>query len=611
MTGRTLYRILIPIYDDTLSPELLPLADALLGDRRGEIVLIGLVTVPADRNLSEGAAEARLRRRTLTAIKARYPDLPIRVKPRIRVEHGPWREVMSTILHEESVNLLLVAWDGDASAQLMGVPLDAVLAEAPCDFALVRGDDWRSVKRLLLPLRGGPYSGLSVSLALTLAESNAGDVTVLHAQPTDRANGAAEAFLSMLRHLPHISEITIGREDVASSIVSRSQRHDAIVMGASSRPRETAPRPLGPIAAQVAREASNGLIVVKSPGADISFEDERAMVYRDRALSIVTDKWFAENTFDADEFADLGQLVAFKQERGLSISLGLPALNEAKTVGNVITTVRDALMVEHPLLDEIVLIDSGSQDRTREIAEELGVPVYIHQEILPEVESHRGKGEALWKSLHVLKGDIVAWIDTDIVNIHPRFVYGVLGPLLRHDTIQYVKGFYRRPIRVGDKLQAGGGGRVTELVTRPLFNLFFPELSGLIQPLSGEYAGRRSALERVPFFTGYGVETGLLIDLLNEFGLRAIAQVDLQERIHHNQPLTALSKMSFAILQVIFRRLEDRHKLQLLEEVNHSMKLIRHAPGRYFLDIEEIGDVERQPMIEVAAYRAARAAQLA
>jgi glucosyl-3-phosphoglycerate synthase len=168
-----------------------------------------------------------------------------------------------------------------------------------------------------------------------------------------------------------------------------------------------------------------------------------------------------------------------------------------------------------------------------------------------------------------------------------------------------VKGFYRRPIRVGDKLQAGGGGRVTELVTRPLFNLFFPELSGLIQPLSGEYAGRRSALERMPFFTGYGVETGLLIDILNEFGLRAIAQVDLQERIHQNQSLTDLSRMSFAILQVIFQRLEDRHKLDLLEEVNRSMKLIRHEPGRYFLDIEEIGDAERPPIVTRPEYVAA------
>ena len=259
-----------------------------------------------------------------------------------------------------------------------------------------------------------------------------------------------------------------------------------------------------------------------------------------------------------------------------------------------------------PLLDEIVLIDSGSVDYTREIAMSLGIPVYIHQEVLPQHGAYHGKGEALWKSLYVLNGDIIAWIDTDIKNIHPRFVYGILGPLLRNPEIKYVKGFYRRPLHEGGKLIAGGGGRVTELTARPLINLFFPELSGLIQPLSGEYAGRREALERVPFFTGYGVETGLLIDILDKFGLNAIAQVDLLERIHHNQPLPSLSKMAFAIIQVVIRRLEDRHKIRLLEDFNKTMKLIRYGPGRYYLETVEIRERERPPMIEIPEYRKKR-----
>ncbi|MER3543482.1 MAG: glucosyl-3-phosphoglycerate synthase [Chloroflexota bacterium] len=321
-------------------------------------------------------------------------------------------------------------------------------------------------------------------------------------------------------------------------------------------------------------------------------------------ISEVVDRWFATNTFHSEEFADLEQLVRWKRERGHTISLALPALNEAEMVGHVISTLKQALMDEVPLLDEIVLIDSNSTDATREIAASLGIPVYIHQHILAdEVGSFPGKGEGLWKSLYVMRGDIIAWVDTDIVNIHPRFVYGILGPLLRWDTIQYVKGFYRRPIRIDGVLRAGGGGRVTELVARPLLNLFFPELSGIIQPLSGEYAGRRAALEQLPFFSGYGVETGLLIDMLDRFGLKAIAQVDLQERIHHNQPLVNLSRMAFAILQVFIARLEARNKVKLLEEFNRSMKLIRYEPGRFFLEVERISDVERPPMITVPAYR--------
>jgi glucosyl-3-phosphoglycerate synthase len=256
-----------------------------------------------------------------------------------------------------------------------------------------------------------------------------------------------------------------------------------------------------------------------------------------------------------------------------------------------------------PLLDEIVLIDSDSTDRTRAIAAELDVPVFIHQELLPQLGARHGKGEGLWKSLLVTRGDLVLWIDTDIVNIHPRFVYGILGPLLANPRVQFVKGFYRRPLRVGSRVQAGGGGRVTELTARPLLNLFYPELSGVVQPLSGEYGGRRTALEQLPFFSGYGVESGLLIDVFDRFGLSAIAQVDLMERIHHNQPLEALSKMSFAIIQAIVRKLERRYERPFLDEVNKTMKLIRYQAGAYFLDVEEIAEGERPPMIEIPAYR--------
>jgi glucosyl-3-phosphoglycerate synthase len=321
------------------------------------------------------------------------------------------------------------------------------------------------------------------------------------------------------------------------------------------------------------------------------------------AISILVDKWFAEGTYHAGEFSDVERLLEAKQAQKLKVSLALPALNEQETVGTVIRTVQEALMHRVPLLDEIVLIDSDSTDRTREIAEGLGVPVYVHQQLLPELGTRRGKGEGLWKSLLVTCGDIVVWIDTDIVNIHPRFVYGLLGPLILHPEIQFVKGFYRRPLKVDNKLQAGGGGRVTELTARPLLNLFFPELSGIIQPLSGEYGGRRTALEQMPFSSGYGVEIGLVIDMFEKFGLSAIAQVDLQERIHHNQPLESLSKMSFAIIQTVVKRIEKRYGTKLVEDVNKTMKLIRYDQQRLLLDIEEIAELERPPMIEIPEYR--------
>jgi glucosyl-3-phosphoglycerate synthase len=348
------------------------------------------------------------------------------------------------------------------------------------------------------------------------------------------------------------------------------------------------------------QEKEKGILIVKLfHPATTNMESEFA---GQTAISVLVDKWFAENTYHADEFADLQELLTLKRKQKVTISLALPALNEEETVGKVITTVKRELMERVPLLDEIVLIDSNSTDKTREIAEKHGIPVHIHQEILPQYGARIGKGEALWKSLYVTHGDIILWIDTDIVNIDPRFIYGLMGPLLLRPDISFIKGYYRRPINLGGKTESSGGGRVTELTARPLLNLFYPELSGVIQPLSGEYGGRRSALEKMPFSSGYGVETGLLIDIFEKYGLNAIGQVDLLERVHHNQQLESLSKMAFAIIQTVVRRLERRYERNFLEDVNKTMKLIRYDKDVLYLDVNEIAELERLPMMDVPEY---------
>lgn len=323
--------------------------------------------------------------------------------------------------------------------------------------------------------------------------------------------------------------------------------------------------------------------------------------------SAAVDRWFAANTFQAREFIDLDHLVALKRRQGVTISLGLPALDEEPTIGREIAILQKALMEDAPLLDEIVVIDSGSADRTADVARSLGVPTCLHPEILPDEGSYPGKGEALWKSLHVLRGDVIVWVDTDIRNIHPKFVYGLVGPLLTEPRIGYVKGYYQRPIQVGGRRYETGGGRVTELTARPLLNLFFPELSGVIQPLAGEYAGRREILERLPFFTGYGVEIGLLIDLLRGYGLERIGQVNLESRLHRNRELSSLSLMAFAIVQVVMTRLGERSGAALAEQMNTAMKLIS-LNGGLSLEMREVREVERPPIATVAAYRHRRAA---
>ena len=263
-----------------------------------------------------------------------------------------------------------------------------------------------------------------------------------------------------------------------------------------------------------------------------------------------------------------------------------------------------------PLLDEVLVIDSASTDRTREIAEAEGARVVQHPDVLARYGSFRGKGEALWKSIYETSGDIIVWADTDVRNWHQRMVYGTLGPLLHEPRLQYVKGYYQRPIVEGGVLKEGGGGRVTELVARPLINLFYPELSGMIQPLSGEYAGRRTLLESIPFFTGYAVEIGHLIDVAERLGIEALGQVDLERRVHRNQELEGLSRMSFVIIQAVMRRLEERRKARLFAEMGSTMKLPRSGKGRLSLEVIELADQERPPMIRIPEYVERRRALL-
>ena len=397
--------------------------------------------------------------------------------------------------------------------------------------------------------------------------------------------------------------------DAAAVITDELKDHDAIVFGATGR--ENAKDPIGPVGHELIGASRAAIIVRTALPVTPLFLPPAALpldrAARSTAIGELVDAWFVRNTFTSSEFAELSKLVEAKERQGLRISVALPTLNEEATVQRVIHAIRSRLVERIPLVDELIVIDSRSEDRTRDIARAEGVPVYIHDEILPEYGAYVGKGEALWKSLHVTTGDLVVWIDTDVSNTHPKFVYGIIGPLLMRPEIQFVKAFYQRPLNVGGELQATGGGRVTELAARPILNLFFPELSGLVQPLSGEQGGRRTLLEQIPFFTGYGVETGLLIDTLQRAGLDAIAQVDMKQRIHRNQSLLALSKMSFEILQVALRRVGEAHGERLWEEANSSLKLITTQEGRLHLELHDIGANERPPMATVPAYRTARA----
>jgi glucosyl-3-phosphoglycerate synthase len=553
-----------------------------------------LVRVPEGQSLSSAAVLAREVRQELKEFST---DTQIRTEERVQASYNLWGE-LTHYIQLKKPDLLVLEWPVDFEE--LQIPRNG-LAHPPCDVAIISGPLPETPRNVLIPIRGGPHAELALQLSLAVARSRQSQITSLHISPANAGQDIPFRNIDrVLVRLPEIHRQEVTTDDPVAAILEAARHHDLVVMGASARP-ESEADPIGPVAKTILQQGYSKVIVVKTRRpVPANFESETV---GQTAISVLVDKWFAENTYHADEFKELQALLDLKRSQNLSISLALPALNEEETVGKVIKTVKRALMDAVPLLDEIVLIDSNSTDRTRDIAHELGLPVFIHQQLLPEYGARRGKGEALWKSLLVTRGDILLWIDTDIVNIQPHFVYGLIGPLLLRPEIQLVKGFYQRPLRVGNKLQASGGGRVTELTARPLLNLLYPELSGLIQPLAGEYGGRRTALERLHFSSGYGVEIGLLIDTLELFGLGAIAQVDLQERIHHNQPLEALSKMSFTIIQTVFRKLERRYNLNFLEDMNQTMKLIRYEPGRFFLEVDEIAEQDRPPMLDIPEYR--------
>jgi nucleotide-binding universal stress UspA family protein len=555
-----------------------------------EVVLVGVVCIAPGEPVSAGAKVARKIRKYLLSLS----NSTMRYKSTVIVSEHPWVDLQEVIRNEKP-NLLLAEWKNGKTT--CGIPITEVLSNTLCNVAIVRGGKRVKTQPMLLTVRGGPHAELALSIAMRMKPEQ---LDVLHLTLTGAVNDAPfKGIQHILPQIPEVNLRTVVTEDIARSIYEEANQYNLVVLGATAG-KHVGVSSIGPVAEKLLRDSTATVMLVKAQRLiSAGMFDESAGT---QAISILVDKWFAENTFHAKEFSDLEHLLRLKEKQGATISLALPALNEEKTVGKVITTIKTALMDEIPLLDEMVLLDSNSTDQTRQIAEDLGIPVYIHQNILPEFGARVGKGEALWKSLFVTHGDIIAWIDTDIVNISPLFVYGIIGPLLINRNIQFVKGFYRRPIRVGNKMQAGGGGRVTELTARPLLNLFYPELSGIIQPLSGEYAGRRESLEKLVFFSGYGVETGLLIEMLEQEGLKAIAQVDLLERIHHNQGLEALSKMSFVIIQTVLRKLETRYERSIIEDVNKTMKLIHYARGGYYLDVEEVVERERPPMISLSEY---------
>ncbi|MBP2404519.1 glucosyl-3-phosphoglycerate synthase [Streptomyces syringium] len=310
------------------------------------------------------------------------------------------------------------------------------------------------------------------------------------------------------------------------------------------------------------------------------------------------ERWLARRSWSAAD-RPLDRILAAKRGAGTTVSVVLPALNEEATVGAIVATIRRELMTEAvPLVDELVVLDSGSTDRTAVVAAAAGARVVHRDEVLPRLPALPGKGEVLWRSLLVTEGDVVCFVDADLRDFSADFVSGIVGPLLTEPDVHFVKAMYDRPL--GEAV--GQGGRVTELVARPLLNLHWPQLAGFVQPLGGEYAARRSLLERLPFPVGYGVELGLLVDALHTVGLDALAQVDVGVRKHRHQDGRALGRMAAAIYRTAHLRLARGHL------VRPSLTQFERTPEGFVPRTYAVDTEERPPMAGIPEYAQRHAA---
>jgi glucosyl-3-phosphoglycerate synthase len=298
---------------------------------------------------------------------------------------------------------------------------------------------------------------------------------------------------------------------------------------------------------------------------------------------------------------DRSELV--RSKGGTRVDVVLPARNEADTVGDIVRAIRRELMEQVPLVNEVVVIDSGSVDDTAAVAAAAGARVVRQDSVLPALGDVPGKGEALWKAQFATHGDVLVFVDADLREFDPQFVVGLLGPLLTDPSVGFVKAVYDRPLASTERVLPAGGGRVTELVARPLLALHWPLLAGFVQPLAGEYAARRELLERVPFASGYGVEVGLLIDVLELAGLEAMAQVDLGRRLHRNQDDASLGRMAAQVMLTVLARLQTHDRAVFPSAPGHLLTQFQRVGDDYQAQVSDVSVTDRPPMGALPEYQ--------
>jgi glucosyl-3-phosphoglycerate synthase len=592
------YRVLIPTLAPAQAGKLLRLASSFTAAPESGGTLLGIIEVPPDHSLARPpvpgeAYRTLLAQTTRIATRATTPLAPL-----VRIAHVAAQGIREAAL-ETGSNLLLLE-SGARDDGLWTNALEDLLYDPPCDVALLRTEAAAPpITSILLAVRGGPSAELAVQLARSIRASTGATLTLLHIfdprqSPEERAREEQTfAGLSAQVNGPVI-ELKGSSTNVRQAIFKEAPRHQLLILGAT-RSLMHRPMVLGAPLQRMLRRLPGTVMIVKKAGVPTP-RPAPARTETRAAITEQVDRWLTENTFDSREFDDLQRLLDRKQRQDLTISLAVTALPGATGLSAPLRGLKQALMGRMPLLDEIVVIEISGSAASERATRAAGVTVLRAADVLSRYGSFPGSGEAQWKSLHVLKGDLICWIDPAGPPPQPRLVAGLLGPLLTDPDIAYVTAFSRRPPTATDPL--------TDLAVRPLLNLLFPALSGLIDPLSPDHAGRRAALEGVPFFTGQGLALGLLLAIASAHGPRALAQVEVGPRAPRDPAERRAT--AFAQLQVCLKYLGDRHRIQLVDQVNRTIKQIQYEDERYWIEQMELEDMERPPMVTVPEYFSSR-----
>ncbi len=606
-------------------------------NRHIRIVVLGIVSIPEETPLSQGASLVRAYRTMLRYVPQQGSALDrIEVQTEVRVAREIWQGIVDQVVEEQG-DLLLLHWKGNTQTpgQVYGATIDALLNDPPCDMVLARfNNTLPEIKNILMPVRGGSYSHLALSLASNLAEVWKANITVMHSlEQPDNLSGPSPSgeeeteageeeiaeLQSLLAELPPGARLVTFRGQPVNSIVREAQSHDLIVLGAS----EIKERKGGPgervvtsrVAERIAANTQRPLLVVKTRKP---FELTRpqpgfrpASPNREPALEELVDRWFAENTFHYREFRTMSSLTLLKERNKLSISLVLPVYGQIQpiTLAEMVRRAWFALMRDCALVDEILICAPDNRLDQNEIAAFYHHPGPSRDQPQPEeviyyspAEGNRssrlagveyGPGEALWHALSRARGDLVVWADPTMMNFEARLIYGLIGPLLTYPEFQLATGFFSHTDEHDPDQSSPVFNELVEMSLRPLMGGFFPQLAGIINPLCSIGAARRDLLERMPIFTGPAFTSGLLVDTLAHSGLMSMAQVDLGQSPNYTVVPVAPRVLS-DVMALLLRRAGERGQAAMLSGFQTDVKTIIKTEGGYSLKVEPVILAQRE-----------------